>query len=524
MYSLLKKFSDVNPERFNHNFIMSRNDQDVLEYAIDIFKGLEILDEFEVESVTLDTDESSFGPIKNQHRYYKSILPSRVNKIHYRVKITPSENAVNKSPLFNKKNAVPDSGSFIKEGDIFVNKLIDNVFYINEGVRYFLIYQIVDNATYGVRESVVLKSLFMPITAQKNDIVVTPEFCEESVDVPSFELQLFSRKINPVLYVLGKAAYNIIKDNTDVETTIDDRRALESDGLIDALKDFFQTDFTISKDIPLDVDVDTHYTFKLHHDAEPSYITVSKTDFDENVLTRALIGCLSHIPSDTKKKPIMFSYSELHKPWFWIDKLSDFLTKNAADEKKFEKVKAVLISLNRLVDDATRKALDIDDDDKKDTFAVIRYMMRDFDILVNEDSRDLENKRVRLLEYQMYPLRKYFSEQIYRVLNSPNRSRIVLERVLSGLSPMFVIKQTVVNELLRYYNSANEMNLYSSLLKYTFRGPQAIGKSVSNEQRDLHPSYTGRLSLIASSAGDPGISGSMTPFVQMDGYHFKKKS
>ena len=523
MYSLLKKFSDANPERFNRDFIMSRNDQDVLEYAQDIFKGLEILDEIKVESVTLDTDESAFGPIKNQHKYYKSILPSRVNKIHYRVKITPSDNVVNRSPLFNKKNAVPESGSFIKEGDIFVNKLIDNVFYINEGVRYFLIYQIVDNATYGVRESVVLKSLFMPITAQKNDISVTPEYCEASLEVPCFELQLFSRKINPILYILGKAAYEAIKDLPETDTIIDDRKTYTSERMIDDLKDFFKTNFDVYDSLPTDVDTENDYIFKMNHDSEPAFIRVSKSDFDNNILTRALIGCLSNIPSDAKKKPILFSYSDLNRPWFWIDKLSDFLTKNAADEKKLEKVKAVLISLNRLVDDATRKTLDIADEDKADTFTVIRYMMREFDYLVNEDSRDLENKRVRLLEYQMYPLRKYFSEQIYRVLNSPNRSRIVLERVLSGLSPMFVIKQTVVNELLRYYNSANEMNLYSSLLKYTFRGPQAIGKSVSNEQRDLHPSYTGRLSLIASSAGDPGISGSMTPFVQMDGYHFKKK-
>ena len=523
MYSLLKKFSDANPERFNRDFIMSRNDQDVLEYAQDIFKGLEILDEIKVESVTLDTDESAFGPIKNQHKYYKSILPSRVNKIHYRVKITPSDTVINRSPLFNKKNVLPESGSFIKEGDIFVNKLIDNVFYINEGVRYFLIYQIVDNATYGVRESVILKSLFMPITTQKTDISVTPEYCESSVLAPSFDLQLFSRKINPVLYILGKAAYDAIKDLPETDTIIDDRKTHVSDNMIDALKTFFKTDFDIYDSLPENVDTENDYIFKYHHDSEPTYMRVSKSDFERNVLTRALVGCLSNIPSDTKKKNILFSYSDLRKPWFWIDTLSDFLTKNAADEKKLDKIRAVLISLNRLVDEATRKTLDVEDEDKVDTFAVIRYMMREFDNLVNEDSRDLENKRVRLLEYQMYPLRKYFSEQIYRVLNSPNRSRIVLERVLSGLSPMFVIKQTVVNELLRYYNSANEMNIYSSLLKYTFRGPQAIGKSVSNEQRDLHPSYTGRLSLIASSAGDPGISGSMTPFVQMDGYHFKRR-
>ena len=66
---------------------------------------------------------------------------------------------------------------------------------------------------------------------------------------------------------------------------------------------------------------------------------------------------------------------------------------------------------------------------------------------------------------------------------------------------MGVIKNMIVNELLRYYNAPNEINLYTALLKYTYSGNQAISsKNVSNKQRDVHPSYTGRLSLIASSA------------------------
>jgi hypothetical protein len=88
---------------------------------------------------------------------------------------------------------------------------------------------------------------------------------------------------------------------------------------------------------------------------------------------------------------------------------------------------------------------------------------------------------------------------------------------------MYVIKQTVTSELLRYYNSSNEMNLYSAFLKYTFRGPQSLNKTVTMQQRDLHPSYAGRLSLIASSASDPGLSGSLTPFIEEYNYYFEKQ-
>ena len=84
MKEYLKKYSDYNPEKFNREFIMSRNDKDILDYVKDIFKALEILNEIEVIDVRLETDEASFGPIKNQHQYYKAIMPSRLNKIHYK--------------------------------------------------------------------------------------------------------------------------------------------------------------------------------------------------------------------------------------------------------------------------------------------------------------------------------------------------------------------------------------------------------------------------------------------------------
>ena len=149
--------------------------------------------------------------------------------------------------------------------------------------------------------------------------------------------------------------------------------------------------------------------------------------------------------------------------------------------------------------------------------------MNNFNELLNADSQDLDSKRIRLYEYQFYPLRKLFSDSIYRVLNSPTRSKAVLERIFSNLNPMYIIKQTVTNELLRYYNSTNEMNLFSALLKVTFRGPQSLSKTVTMAQRDLHPSYAGRISLIASSASDPGLSSTLVPFVETDNFYFKKQ-
>ena len=535
MKSYLKRYSDENPEKFNKDFILSRDKQDILENVKDIFNALEILDEIKVEEVTLEKDESQFGPIKAQHAYYKSILPSRLDKIHYKVRITPNEGNDIKPIELGKGNDVEKiskENSFVREGDIFINKLVDNCFYINEGVRYYLIYQIVDNATYGTENAVSLKSLLMPITLKQRQITVVPEFLKAPVNLRNIEVLLFSKRISPILYLLGKESYNMLV-NMDVkedDNLYEKWQEYRNPELINKFNEFFRTDFKFSNNLnSLAEDGRTVFAIKSEKQKDSKeicYVSVSDEKLKNDDLTKAVLGSLLDIKNEAagKKKRIVFTYDELISPWYWIDILSSFFTKNQDYLRKFNKIRTMLISLNRLIDDTTRKILKINEEDKSDTLAIMRYIMKNFDKLCSADSQDLANKRLRLHEYQLYPLRKYFSDQIYRVLNSPTRTKAILERIVSNLSPMFIIKQTVVNELLRYYNATNDFDLFTCLLKYTFRGPQSLSKTVTMEQRDLHPSYPGRLSLTASSASDPGLSGNCSPFVEIfDGGYFKKQ-
>jgi hypothetical protein len=543
MKKFLRRYSDGNPERFNSDFILSRNDEDIVDYIRDIFKALEILNEIEVLEVKLETDESDFGPIRNQHQYYKPIMPSRLNKIHYKVKITPSEVVANKTILKDVNHDSEDyddinteveesTNSFIIERDLFINKVVDNSFYINEGIRYFLIYQIVDNSTYGTKDSVSLKSLLMPITVKKKDEIMLNSVFDSthSFSIPSYEILLFSKRVNPVLYLMAKYAYNslIEMEVKNSDKLIEERQNYKDETMLDKFNAFFGTDIKIS-DQKEELMGEGRTVISLMDKSEKNgtYISVSTKSLpskdktgDSN--TMSILGSLTDIRLDKKKK-LYFNKDDFNSPWFWIDKLSVYFTKNSDPTKKFEKIKTMLISLDRLMDDATRKILNLPNEDKKNTLNVLRYMLRNFDNLSNEDNQDLDNKRLRIYEYMLYPLRKFFSDHIYRVLNSPTRSANILQRIFSNLNPMYIIKQTVVNELLRYYNSTNEMNLYACLLKYTFRGPQSISKTVSVNQRDLHPSYTGRLSLVASSASDPGISGTLVPFIEVHDYFFTKQ-
>lgn len=546
MRKFLKSFSEQNPEKFNKEFIMSRSDENIVSYIRDIFKATEILDEIKVLDVQMETDESNFLPAINDRQYYKPILQSRLNKIKYKLQITPSEDSrlepilVDEFETFNpddfKKTPTASDSSFIIEREIYINKLIDKSFYINEGIRYFLIYQIVDNSTYGTRNAVSLKSLLMPITIMKRKSKLPTEMVSDAFspekkysDFPSYDTLLFAKRVNPILYVMGKYAYNSLvtmKIKNESEK-VHEIVSYKDESLLTKLNSFFNVDIKVGNSAE-ELKEDSRTVLKINKGKDTKncwmYISVDTEKFekkDQDLM--AFLGSFLSIHNKEKKNNmIFFSSDDLKTPYFWINKLADFFTKNSDPIKRFEKIKTMLISLDRLMDDATRKILDIADNDKKNTLTIIRYIMRNFDKLSQEDNQDLNNKRIRMYEYQLYPLRKYLSDQIYRVLNSTTRSKIILERMFSNLNPMFVIKQTIVNELLRYYNSTNEINLYACLLKFSFRGPQSINRTVSISQRDLHESYTGRLSLVASNASDPGLSGTIVPFVKLYDYFFKR--
>ena len=88
---------------------------------------------------------------------------------------------------------------------------------------------------------------------------------------------------------------------------------------------------------------------------------------------------------------------------------------------------------------------------------------------------------------------------------------------------MFIIKKIGKNELLRYMGVVNDINLFQPSLKFSFRGFQGLGNGnsdVNKEYRGIHPSYIGNIGLTASSNGDPGMTGTFSPFIENSGFYF----
>jgi hypothetical protein len=489
MKSLISEYQKTNPEKFNMNFIKSKNKENLIDIISDIFKSVEIIDGVKFLGARLLTDESNFlqpldiNGVKEERtdRSTKPVLPSRFDKIVFRVRLEHKTKD-------KEGNEIIDSHE--QDYELLVNKLIDNKFYINEGVRYYPIYQIIDSATYAVKNGISLRALTMPITLKNYKTRVIEDIYGEKYTGDEFILHLFSKKVNPMYYYLAKfGLYGTF-----------DYFGLNKDKI-----EFFEEE----------PEQEEGYT--IFRANSKLFAKVDKKIFEHSYYSNIFIMVFNIFNTKSNYELVMTEE-------YWLKKLGHWFVKNPSTKKS--KAEGIIISLERLVDDSTRKILRINDSDKEDTYTIVRYMLKYFDELHQMDNMDLSNKRIRVYEYQLYPLRYYLSRHIFRVLNSPSKTIKTLKRIFSGIgsSPMFLVRHMVNNELLRYYNSSNEINLFGSSLRYTFRGPQSISKTISVDQRDIHPSYVGKLSLIASSAGDPGTSGTLTPFAKEYNYYFTEHS
>jgi hypothetical protein len=508
---MLADYQDSNKERFNKSFIMSKNDRDLLPEVTNIFKSLEIIKEIHVQSVTLDKDEENFGPIKMNGKYYKMPSDSRMEKIHYVINI--------------------DGRAKPLEKDLFMLKLLDNDFYVNDDVRYFPVWQVIDNLSYTTNNGVSIKSMLMPITLIKNDYVdLTPCFGKAMIhDVPNYYTLIFSKNLSPIFYMMLKLSLDSLeKAGVSPLEDFDKFETYQDASMLTKFAEFMGIDVKFSDD-PAKLKEANHDVFCAGEGKFAFSLPDSELLKEKGTSTsrgRAVLGMLGACRLKDKNKFLECSYNDLITPWYWINQLiaQSGFSKSSDPFKRFTKARGVAISLSRVIDDQTREMLPIPEEDKENVYTVIRYIMYNFNFLFSQDPQDLNNKRIRLYEYILYPLRVYFSQRINRLVNQQIAvDADSIEKIFSSLNPMYLIQNLIKSRCLRTYNASNEYNLFPALLKGTFKGPQALGKGVSLEQRNLYPNYVGKIGLVAASPDDPGTTFTLSPFVDIyPGGYFSK--
>ena len=368
----------------------------------------------------------------------------------------------------------------------------NNYFYI-KGKKYILQYQITESSTYTTSSSLVGKSL-LPIKIRRgrtdekdiNGVVHT---------LPFYEVLVFNKYENFLFFYLATKGWLGTLEYFDVGKYID----ITEDIGADPSCTYFKVNATFA------LKVDTR--------------ALMASDYIQ-AMTGSFLGVLGN------RMDIRDAYDK----HFWTCKIGAFKA-NVAKESHYELGNRHIILFNRMLDEGTKYSLRLTDHNKKDVYAIVRWMIQEYKNLWAKDNLDLVNKRLRCNEYVASLLNGIISEKIKKFVNTTVNTE---EKLITKYNNFFsfrgneIISKLHSSGLMRFDDAVNDMDFFERL-KVTQKGPNSVGnksdsKTISSKRRALHPSHLLRLDLNVCGSSDPGLNNYLSPFCETDGLYFKGSS
>lgn len=367
--------------------------------------------------------------------------------------------------------------------DVFiaVPRIVNKYYFRISGNIYSAMYQIVDGSTYNnstsnsKKHNITLKCMFMPI--RLNRILTSIQSTKgEDIKTISYISRVFNKSLAVMKYILAKY------------------------GLYEGMKYMKIPDISITK---YDIDDEYYYTFQKNDNI---FINVPKVLFDGDHVVQSLI--ITIYKSITKNT----TYEELFQNEFWLKSLG-----GEFNNYSVEKGLSVLDSLEGLYDIKIKEDLRLKPERKKNIYDILMWMFREFSNLKIKDNLDISTKKIRCAEYiaSLYAMK--ISKGIYRILD---KKGVQIESIRKAVysDPMYLLGAISKCKLINYNNAVNDMDALV-VLKCTYKGPSGLGEqngtSIPLIYRSVHQSHLGRTDLDASSANDPGLSGSLCPLVKL---------
>lgn len=482
---MISEYNKEHRERFNEELFV-RDDMEIIE---------------ELKNVILSSQRESFFTIKVESF-------TVVEEYEEIVKLLYDYNEKNKSRNKNRRKeniygyinmkdsdvrllivryfiAIKDKQEYLDvyiEVPRFVNKYYMRI----NGNFYSTMFQIVDGSTYNNLtsnskfSSVTMKTMFMPIRIYRYSDTIS-SIDNEQITCTYYVTRIFNKSIQGMKYFLAK--FGLI-------------RTIQYLG-IDNIKFSYRS-----------IKIDNFYTIKM---ANGVYIIVPKDYLDKDTMTQSIVYTIIK----TVKKDV--KYDQLFEDWYWVSALgSDF------NKFSVEKGESILNSLESIYDISTKKSIRLPEEYKKDIYDILKWMMREFSYLRQKDNLDIGYKKIRLAEYIASLYAAKISKGIYRISDLQNRADISSIKKALLTHPTYLLSAIDKCNLVNYKNMVNDMDSMVAL-KCTYKGISGLGEKGSNAIPDIYRainmSQIGRVDLNSSSASDPGISGTLCPYVNItDGY------
>lgn len=377
---------------------------------------------------------------------------------------------------------------------IAIPRIIDGFYFRLNGNVYSAMYQIVDASTYNnstaknaKKQSITFKTVFMPIRVYRYQSNLT-DINGIAIPTTYFIANMFKKSLLIMKYLLAHF------------------------GLSGTMEFLYIKDTYILTDI-VNVDAENNYIFPVRN----YYIVTPKVLFDSVQIVQSFVYTMHHILNFLKD----LTYSEVFDKATYIRALGlEFTNKDFTTISN--KGKSILGSLEFIYDDMSRDDLKLPWEDKKDIYAILRWMMYEFNSLRQKDNLDISTKKVRYAEYLASYYANKLAKGIYRISDKDDRADLNTIRKAIQIPPMYLINAITKCQLVNYKNCVNDLDSLIAL-KYTYKGISGIGEranAISGAYRSIHPSHLGRVDIDSSSNSDPGISGTICPLAKLYDGHF----
>lgn len=366
---------------------------------------------------------------------------------------------------------------------IAVPRIVDKYYFRIGGCLYSPLYQIVDGSTYNNSgnskrdKSVTMKTLLSKNTTYLKYFKVQL-YTKEYTKCGCFVTDLFKNRIPTIKYFLAKF------------------------GFYGALFSFLRLENIYVTDTPNE---DPNYYCFMRYNL---FVSIPKYYFDNNMVAQSAVYTIYQcITKDT-------ALNQVFTDNFWKECLgADLKTRTVT------KGESVLDSFEHIYDINTHDILRLPEDQKCDIYCLTRWIIYEFEANLRKENTDITTKRIRFSEYIASMYANKLSTNIYSKISNFN-SKVSMKNLVQAVNIRYnyLIEQLKKCKINPYKNSVND-NDALNVLKFTYKGISGIGENkssaVQKKYRFVNASHIGKVDLNSSSNGDPGMSGTLCPYVQL---------
>ena len=505
MLNTIHLYPNAEEENFNVSFLTSANDISIEDLVVMNMKEFEVIQNITILGYYLETDPEKIDI--NEHTIninykrksdkldipkYKYLNPDRVAEMVFTIEIKTNVN----QKVITKKILIP---------------VEYNGFYYIGNKKWKTEWQLCDASTYNQRGKITLKSRMPIIIYQtKHRPIMDLEGMIHDTKVYSYALNSKSRFnsakpkpkfINPMMIYSAKMGLEeaIVYMGAGPDISILSRSKAE-------YKEYDN--------------LDEFYYFNINE----VVFRVDKYMMDTNKHIASIVGMLKSLESNEFPVSYALLSNFEEEKQYWRCRIGYVGAAKSKNLLSFlEKGNTTIKMFERLLDNVTQMNLRLEEPYKRDIYALMKWMLYEFDNLKTRNNMDLNNKRIRKAEYIVQPtLGKKIAENIIKIIEKSGKSsQNIIDTLLEGFnfpSDIIISGMRSNGYLIKSDELVNDFTALSDLY-YSSKGPNSLGenssKMISQKYRNIHPSFMGSIDINVSSNSDVGMSGAFTPFVKL---------